>query len=250
MGKPKENTRFDFNDWIAQNPTKRDYDNILGDYDYNILQTQKIFDRINRVNPNDTDELEAIVNLIRLWKINRLGDSSGSLHSLATWVRTIDFKIDAKKTELKERIKFVDQDSNDYEKQIQTLLEDMLKGDGVGLPMASAILHFFNPKVFPVIDHRDYRSIYAIKHNERRELSNSKQDFMAKLYLEFVRECKDYCLNDKSGKVTMEDVDKYFYVIDQKIGNPVNFKDDKDNPTYTKTSKIGYYLIEPIKKPL
>lgn len=222
--KAKTTTRFDFNDWINEDANDRTYQKIKDRYDYNPEKTKEIKAKVDNAKANDYDELNAIINLIRLWKINRLGNTNKNiLDSLSGWVKNVKFEIDSETTGL-ERIKFKI-DTADCEEDIRKLVETMLEDDGVGLPMASAILHFFNPEVFPVIDHRDYRSIYAIKHNERRELSNSKKPYMAPLYIEFIRECKDYCLNDKSNKAKMVDIDQYFYEIDRQIGNPVNFKD-------------------------
>jgi thermostable 8-oxoguanine DNA glycosylase len=49
---------------------------------------------------------------------------------------------------------------------VKEVLEMLMDSQGIGLPMASSIIKFINPNVFPIIDIRAYRALTGKKANQ------------------------------------------------------------------------------------
>ncbi len=68
--------------------------------------------------------------------------------------------------------------------------------------MASSVLHFFNPKCFPIIDRRAYRTIY--KENKYKE------DIV--VYISYIKDCLKIA---KHHDIPFEIIDKILYQYDK-----------------------------------
>ena len=109
----------------------------LEEYDYGGPLTQKL-DSLG----NDDLNLMRLYEII-LWKVNRFVD--------------FDHGTIANINELKHL-------QPGEHRKAESVLDELLAMNGIDLPMASTILRFRNPQVFPIIDRRAYRAIYNTKY--------------------------------------------------------------------------------------
>jgi len=101
---------------------------------YNYTDATAIFQRIEEKGYIATQEDYDIINMIVLWKINREVKICGE---------TIEYINSIAKT-----TKSPEEALNNME--VQDCLKEILNSHGIRLPMASAILHFYQPKAFPI----------------------------------------------------------------------------------------------------
>lgn len=176
-------------------PLSQDPKDVLNRYSYD--RGEAIFNRIDNADKEDLDEARDIINQIVLWKLNRMVKvDKGTLKSLLS---------------LKDSIKSVDEIDKS-----RKLLKKLLKSKGMRLPMASTVLHFFNPDVFPIIDQRAYRELYK---DEYKELSSI--DEKVALYIDYVKDCVSFYKEYLEGKIPFADIDKYLYLKDRESGKKV-----------------------------
>ena len=120
------------------------------------------------------------------------------------------------------------------DKEIEELLQSMLNCKGIQIAMASTILHFYRPDLFPIIDKRAWRAIHNIV-NEKGEISlsndkkpqcnefewdgipfeksvSSRTDKKIRQYLNYIKICKH--LSEKL-KIKFEEIDQFLYEIDK-----------------------------------
>ncbi len=237
---------YDYKKFLQENK-QCSYQNVLDSYSYHDDVSAFIYQKINNLDSFDEEEMKSIINLITLWKVDRInGSTNDTLKSLFGWIRNVSLKTE------NDDVKFVifDASSNkeiDVETKLNELIQKMLEADGVGLPMASTMLRFFNTHVFQIIDHRDFRSLYALYKNERRELnlSSSKKpeiiEQQAELYLNFLKDCKLYC---SANRQQFEKADRYLYQLDIKVGNKVNYKKEELSKRYQVENKNQYLLLK------
>ena len=183
-------------DIAGSNKMSRDNPNeVLKRYSYD--RGGAIFDRISKIESSKLDEIRDVVNQIVLWKINRMVDlDDKTLHLLFS---------------LRNDIKSVDS-VNDSEE----LLEKLLKSKGMRLPMASTVLHFFNPDVFPIIDQRAYRELYKEEYSEPFAL-RKKID----TYIKYVKDCFIFYNEKLDCKIPFSEIDKYLYQKDKESGKRI-----------------------------
>ncbi len=107
---------------------------------YNLEEQKEIRQKLEREKRVSVDDLRRI----SLWKLDRiLSVSEETLSDL---------------NELKSR------ETPELEDDlVKKVLEGLTKSKGIGFPMASAILKFINPRIFPIIDVRAYRALYGKK---------------------------------------------------------------------------------------
>lgn len=86
--------------------------------------------------------------------------------------------------------------------------------------VASAILHFYYPDIFPIIDQRSYRELYD------REfpiyLDKQKEEKYVELYLEYIEDCYEYQQRN-CPTISFAYIDKILYQIDKEKGNKVRY---------------------------
>jgi hypothetical protein len=84
------------------------------------------------------------------------------------------------------------------------VLERLVQCDGVGYPMASAILKFIHPRVFPIIDVRAYRALFGKRLRTH--------DYTTELYLEYVDKLQEIAAK---RQVDLAVVDEQLYCFDK-----------------------------------
>ena len=80
--------------------------------------------------------------------------------------------------------------------------------DGIDLPMASTILRFRNPEVFPIIDKRAYRAIYNKKYPLYFTTPRTKK---ITIYFNYIDKLMEVC---EMYKLDFKTVDRLFYQFD------------------------------------
>lgn len=105
----------------------------------------------------------------------------------------------------------------------QAVLRNLLKTNGVRLPMASTILRFRNPMLFQIIDRRAYRVVYG---EELPTIYTSKNygksvDERIEFYLNYLKRLQEIA-TEKKWKY--EDMDRILYMLDKEINNDKKIK--------------------------
>lgn len=175
--------------------------NILDDWNYKgTEQLEKSI--IDKWGGESNKEWADILNKIALWKVDR------------------QLFIDEELIQDIVNIKNADWNANSFCEDVEIIVERMLNCDGIGLPMASTILHFLHPDDFLIIDKRAYRVIY---NKELKLTSNDKEN--AKCYIEYMKQCRKYyedCGLESKG-IEFKYLDRYTYQLDIERGNKVNY---------------------------
>jgi len=141
-----------------------------------------------------TQEDYDIINMIALWKINR---------EIEIDPETIEYINAIAKTVKSPKEALTNPDVKDC-------LEQMLNLRGIRLPMASAILHFYQPNAFPIIDERSYRQIFG---------QEPKSKIKIEEYLNYIKKCIE--LSNKYG-IPFDKIDKILYQKDKDEKNKLN----------------------------
>ena len=190
------NTNFEelLNERFDGDPRK-----VLSKYSYD--SGEDIFNRLNHVKGFDKKELNDIVNMIVLWKVNRMVSINENTMNELYALRNVKTVEDILKSE-----------------DFTPLLSKLLKSKGIRLPMASTILHFLNPKVFTIFDQRAYRVIYKSDYKASTSVAIN-----VALYKDYLSRCLEYYNTHLANLIDFEDVDKYLYQIDIEIGNTVKY---------------------------
>lgn len=193
---------------------------------YSYLSQKSIKEQINNHKENDLADLANIIDRITLWKINRQVDYS-NIQEIEKHLKQIEGIKDL--SELK--------DDDEKTAKVKDALQMLINTKGIRLPLASTILHFFNP-VFPICDQRAYRAVYKVTKGLSREYpknitelrkthkseTGKKTDFVD-LYFDYVEECTDavnsslkekyFVENGVYTQVTLQNIDKYLYAVDE-----------------------------------
>lgn len=141
------------------------------------------------------------LNKIVLWKVNRYA---------------------AFDKETIELINAIDPSSDKLDKSFsKQLLKKLLKTDGVGLPMASTILRFRNPKIYQIIDQRAYRFLCGNHMKLPTGKSEKGIDEQIDKYLEYLQELKNTC---QQYSVPFEDADRVLYIADKRVNGHIKLK--------------------------
>lgn len=104
---------------------------------------------------------------------------------------------------------------SDNKEDIITLIDLLVnRCKGIGLPMASTILHFYSGGKYPILDQRSARVIY--KFEPKYNINNPGE-----CYYEYYEHCVDYYRNHNLYKkgLHFKDIDKYLYQLDKKNRN-------------------------------
>ena len=147
-------------------------------------------------NNNETSELHRITNKnpsidmhdlrrISLWKLNRVLDVSDDtikdLQNLAS-LKTVEVDSDIAKN----------------------ILNKLVSSRGIGFPMASAILKFTRPDIFPIIDVRAYRALTG------KKIYYSQ--YTIDLYIKYVEQLKIYA---NKLNIPLSEMDEQLYEFDK-----------------------------------
>ena len=176
-----------------------DYQAILNRFSYS--DESGIINRISQTNKEAYRENEDIINEIILWKLNRkpaiekdVIDAIYALKDLNTPIEVVE---------------------NDLVKQV---LEKLLRSKGIQLPVASTILHFYYPEIFPIIDQRAYRELYGCDYPG----TTRKIEKLVDLYQNYISDCYQY-QQSNCPDIPFSKIDKLLYQLDKEKGNRVRY---------------------------
>ena len=163
---------------------------LMGRYKYQPDLTSKL-DR------NECEVTQERINEIVLWKTNRFAQlDDPTLKAINTIPResiSLDYLLTTKALKL------------------------LLNAKGVGLPMASTILRFRNPKIYQILDQRVYRFI-----NRGIELKMpTRAEDLIILYLDYLEKLKSHC---SSFKIEFKDSDRILYQADKELNSDFPLK--------------------------
>lgn len=176
---------------------------MLKKYDYQPTLTPRLDASSGKRFSRDT------LHQIVLWKVNRWPDEitrsqMGQLSALA--------KLQPKQ-----------------HRQAEDLLKELLQIKGIGLPMASTIFRFVNPRVFQIIDDRAFRVIKQFLPREKNAKYPSKPNKPSSRQLEnyLQNSCDRYFVyldalhKNSSKRLPFEMADRILYQVDVEAGNKV-----------------------------
>ena len=109
-----------------------DYQGVLGRFTYD--DGTDILNRVSSVEAGDYRENRDIINEIVLWKMNRRPQVTEELIDAIFSLKEIKTPLQVLTDEKTERV-----------------VEKLLQTKGMQLPMASTVLHFYYPEIFPII---------------------------------------------------------------------------------------------------
>jgi hypothetical protein len=178
-----------------------DYKEVLARFRYE--SDDNIKSRILRSNKENYQENRDIINEIVLWKIQRSVSLTDTTLDLLNSFNNISSPLDVI-----------------YNEKVKTLIFQLLDSKGIKIAMASTILHFYYPAIFPIIDQRSYRELTSKEIPEY--YSKDKNKKYTKLYLDYIKECYDYNINNCSD-ISFEYIDKVLYQLDLEKGNKVKY---------------------------
>lgn len=136
--------------------------------------------------------------------------SIGDLRRIALW--KIDRVLDVPEA-LLERLGDLagDETLTHRSSKVKEVIDALVSQPGIGMPMASAILKFLRPDVFPIIDVRAYRALMG----KRLYYASYNVD----LYLAYIDELKQ--LSERTG-IALSEVDEQLYCFDRKHNGTIS----------------------------
>jgi hypothetical protein len=150
------------------------------EFAYNIDETSSLHRLLNR-NPKPTiDDLRRV----SLWKIDRVLHIEEDTLKLLGSLAGADINVESPLS--------------------KDCLLRLVDCQGIGYPMASAILKFLRPDIFPIIDARAYRAIYG------RRLAYSS--YTLERYLDYALKIQDLAIQ---MRVELREVDEQLYCFDK-----------------------------------
>ena len=164
------------------NPEK---DELKFNYRYNLEEKnslKKLFSDIRENQKLAFDDLRRVA----LWKLNRI------LIIPENVIQALDDLAKSKK------ISYNDSETKE-------VIRKLLECDGVSVPMASTILKFLRPDIFPIMDARANRALTGKRKYYKQ--------YNLEVYLEYVE--KIYDLREKTG-LELDEIDEQLYCFDKK----------------------------------
>ena len=193
----RENVRGDKGIKIKENTM--DYQEILSRFVYD--DETEIMDRISKVDKADYRENKDIINESVLWKMNRKPQIAEKLIDAIYSLDVVKTPLEAAKSELTTQV-----------------LELLLLSKGMQLPMASTVLHFYFPSIYPIIDQRAYRELYG----EEYPKYITKVETLVKMYMKYISDCYQY-QQKQCPEIPFAKIDKVLYQMDKEKGFKVKY---------------------------
>lgn len=94
--------------------------------------------------------------------------------------------------------------------EVENILEKLTQSKGIGFPLASTILKFIRPDVFPIIDVRAYRVLFGKK--------MTYAQYNVDKYLEYAEKIKEI---SGSKNIDLCKVDEQLYCLDKKLNGKI-----------------------------
>lgn len=151
-------------------------------FDYNPEETQALHQHLNSNSSVNIDDLRRVF----LWKSNRvLNVSSQTLGLLNELASSKDLALE--------------------DDRVAAVLDQLVLSQGIGFPMASAILKFIRPDIFPIIDVRAYRA-----------LTGKKLTYSTYSYKKYIAYAKQLTQIASLLKRDLREIDEQLYCYDKK----------------------------------
>ena len=159
-------------------------DTLHYDFEYNPVETEFLKTDIRNKKDITIDDIRRI----SLWKLDRVLDVSEETISNLQKIAVSD-KITIESS------------------LVMKTIEMLTKSGGIGFPMASSILKFLRPDIFPIIDVRAYRALYG------KKIYSSQ--YTIEKYIGYVKKINQI---SKSLDIDLDKVDEQLYCFD-KVNN-------------------------------
>jgi hypothetical protein len=108
-------------------------------------------------------------------------------------------------------------------KEARSVLRELLKCNGIALPMASTICRFINPSVFQIIDDRVYRVLFegeAKYPTKPAKVTDKYINTSIEIYFKYLDKLHGIC----SSRLPFESADRILYKLDILLGNKIGDK--------------------------
>ncbi len=167
------------------------------EYTYNKEEKESLRDNLKKKRGKKKPDINrGDLRRVALWKINRVLEiSKETIKKLNKLASMKEVSID--------------------DPFVKDLIGDLLDSDGVDLPMASTILKFVRPDIFPIIDVRAYRALTGRRPYFRDWSLSSKYT----RYVEYTKRLKE--IAKKRGKL-LEKIDEQLYEFDREHNGTIN----------------------------
>jgi hypothetical protein len=163
-----------------------DSDTLNYKFSYNDRETAALHSALN----NDLVDLDGL-RRVSLWKLDRvLSVSDETLKQLRALAKAKDLMVDDDRS--------------------RKTIELLVGSAGVGFPMASAILKFIRPDVFPIIDVRAYRA-----------LTGSKPYYSTYSFVRYVKYAQALAEIAERTGLPLNDIDEQLYCFDEKLNGKI-----------------------------
>lgn len=163
-------------------------------FNYQPVLTEKL-DLIN------SDFNQETINEIILWKVNRYANISEETLKL---LNSIKVSVNALDVEL-----------------TRSILENLIKINGIGLPMATTILRFKNPNIYQIIDQRVFRIIYGKELKLSQSKSLKQVNLNIDIYLKYLEDLSETC---RDLKIPFNQGDRILYSLDKEVNSEIKLK--------------------------
>lgn len=165
----------------------KDTDELNFKFNYNNVETKELNQLLNRNNNVTIDNLRRVA----LWKLDRILSVSHETMSLLNEIAVMtDLSIE-----------------NEI---VRKLLGQMVSEQGIGFPMASAILKFIRPDVFPIIDVRAWRALTG------KKITYSQ--YSVDKYISYAKRIYEIA---KNKNIPFNQVDEQLYCYDEKFNGRI-----------------------------
>jgi hypothetical protein len=156
-------------------------------------------------------------------RLDKLGDgefTQENVNEIVLW--KTDRYVKIPESTLKQVEKVTAWKNGDHKKG-EKVLKLLLRVHGVGLPMASTLLRFRNPRVFQIIDRHSYRAVYGElpgpKFSHSKKKTKPGIDKLVRTYLEYLDDLIDIC--SKRDHLKFRDIDRILYKFDDEKNGPL-----------------------------
>ena len=165
----------------------QDADNLNYQFLYNDQETSDLHTKLNGALSITVDDLRRV----SLWKSDRvIAVSEETLKKLEELSAKKDVKI--------------------RDEIVKDVLERLVLSQGIGFPMASAILKFINPAVFPIIDVRAYRA-----------LTGKKPYYATYSYEKYMVYAEELAKISKNSNRSLREIDEQLYCFDEALNGKI-----------------------------
>lgn len=163
-------------------------DELNFDFDYHPIETNSLHKLLNNKSNISINDIRRVA----LWKLSRVIDIPDSVLEMLGQLALI------KNLKIRDELSL-------------SAISELIKCDGVGFPIASTILKFLRPDVYPIIDIRAYRVLTG------RQLNSSS--YHLELYLGYVDQIRK--ISETKG-IPLNQVDEQLYEFDKKHNGNIN----------------------------